>query len=118
MQEIHGATSEYARGALSLSGETERVRGIAFAVKTSTEEQSESASEITEGLTAVAADIRAVRDHLEAQLRETERIASASGELLDIAKRNDSIAVGLGSEVEGLAGSGRDFERAVARFRL
>lgn len=118
VQEIHAATSEYSRGAVSLGREISHVRDIAQAVNRATSQQSEAARSITISMESVAEDIRATRDHLDTQLRDTERLASASADLLEIARQNDSIATEIGTEIAGLTGDAHDFERAVGRFKV
>jgi methyl-accepting chemotaxis protein len=59
-----------------------------------------------------------MRDLLERQLHETDRIADASRTMLDIAQQNDAIAREFTDTVQNLVRSGRDFESEVSRFRF
>jgi hypothetical protein len=65
----------------------------------------------------MAADSRAMRDLLERQLQETDRIADASRTMLSIAQQNDQIARDFSETVQNLVRSGQGFEAEVARFR-
>jgi methyl-accepting chemotaxis protein len=116
--EINKATREQARGTALLAHEAELVRDIAGQVKRATQEQSKAGAGITAGLEKIAEDARAMRDLLEAQLRETDRIADASREMLEIAQQNDTMARDLGSTVQDLSRSGQQFEGEVARFKF
>lgn len=116
--EINRATREQASGTAMLAAEAERVREIAGQVKTATDEQSQAGRGITEALEKIANDARAMRDSLERQLRETDRIAEASRTMLHIAQENDAIARQFNSTLQNLVASGRDFETEVARFTL
>jgi methyl-accepting chemotaxis protein len=115
--EINRATREQARGTQLLAQEAELVRDIAGQVKTATQEQSKAGRGITGALEKIAEDARAMRDLLERQLQETDRIADASRVMLDIAQKNDAIAHEFNSTVQDLVRSGHDFESEVARFR-
>jgi methyl-accepting chemotaxis protein len=116
--EINRATREQARGTQLLAQESERVREIAAQVKNATDEQSLAGRGITTALEKIAEDARAMRDLLERQLHETDRIADASRTMLDIAQENDAIAREFNKTVQNLVQSGRDFESEVARFRI
>lgn len=116
--EINRATREQVRGTELMAGESERVRDIAAQVKNATEEQSMAGKGITAALEKIADDSRAMRDLLERQLRETDRIADASRVMLDIAQKNDAIAREFTSTVQNLVRSGREFENEVTRFRF
>lgn len=116
--EINRATREQARGTQLLAQESERVREIAAQVKNATDEQSSAGRGITTALERIAEDARAMRDLLERQLHETDRIADASRMMLDIAQENDAIAHEFNKTVQNLVQSGRDFESEVARFRI
>jgi methyl-accepting chemotaxis protein len=115
--EIHRATREQSRGTQLLAQEAERVRDIAAQVKKATDEQSQAGRGITTALEKIADDARSMRDLLERQLRETDRIADASRLMLDIAQENDAIAREFNATVQNLARSGQDFDTEVARFR-
>lgn len=116
--EINRATSEQARGATLMAQESERVRDIAAQVKNATEEQSVAGRGITAALERIAEDARAMRDLLERQLEETERIADASRVMLDIAQKNDDVAREFNSTMQRLVSSGQEFESEVTRFRF
>jgi hypothetical protein len=58
-----------------------------------------------------------MRDLLERQLEETDRIADASRVMLDIAQKNDAIAREFTTTVQDLVRSGHEFESEVTRFR-
>ncbi len=117
ISEINRATREQARGAQLMAQESERVRDIAAQVKNATQEQSTAGRGITTALEKIAADARAMRDLLERQLEETDRIADASRTMLDIAQKNDAMARDFNDTLQDLVRSGRDFESEVARFR-
>ena len=72
---------------------------------------------ITHALERIADDARNMRDHLQRQMSETERIAQAARTMLDIAQENDAVAREFNATVQNLVVSGRDFESEVARFR-
>ena len=118
ISEITRATREQARGTQLLALESERVRDIAAQVKGATEEQSMAGRGITTALEKIASDARDMRDLLQRQLQETDRIADASRIMLDIAQQNDAIAREFTSTVQTLVRSGQDFENEVAKFRL
>jgi methyl-accepting chemotaxis protein len=118
ISEINRATREQARGTQMLAQESERVREIAAQVKSATDEQSQAGRGITTALEKIAEDARAMRDLLERQLHETDRIADASRMMLDIAQENDAIAREFNRTVQNLVQSGKDFESEVARFRV
>lgn len=118
ISEINRATREQSRGTQLLAQEAERVRDIAAQVKKSTDEQSTAGRGITTALEKIAEDAGTMRDMLERQLRETDRIAEASRTMLDIAQENDAIAREFTATVQNLVRSGQDFETEVARFRL
>lgn len=115
--EINRATREQARGTMLMAQESERVRDIAAQVKNATQEQSAAGKGITEALEKISEDARAMRDLLERQLEETDRIADASRVMLDIATQNDSMAREFNTTLTGLVRSGQEFEAEVARFR-
>jgi methyl-accepting chemotaxis protein len=116
--EINRASREQARGTQLLAQEAEKVREIAGQVKKATDEQSQAGRGITAALENIAFDARAMRDLLERQLNETDRIAAASKTMLDIAQQNDSIAREFNATVQNLVQSGQDFEAEVKRFRI
>jgi methyl-accepting chemotaxis protein len=116
--EINRATREQARGTQLMAQESERVRDIAAQVKNATEEQSQAGRGITLALEKIAEDARAMRDLLERQLEETDRIADASRTMLDIAQKNDAIAREFTTTVQNLVRSGHEFESEVTRFRF
>jgi len=115
--EINRATREQARGTQLLAQEAEEVREIAAQVKRATDEQSQAGRGITSAVENIAFDTRAMRDLLERQLNETDRIAEASKTMLDIAQQNDAIAREFNATVQELVRSGQDFEAEVKRFR-
>jgi methyl-accepting chemotaxis protein len=117
ISEINRATREQARGTELMAHESERVRDIAAQVKNATEEQSTAGRGITLALEKIAEDARAMRDLLERQLEETDRIADASRTMLDIAQKNDAIAREFTTTVQNLVRSGHEFESEVTRFR-
>ncbi|HEX2061570.1 MAG TPA: methyl-accepting chemotaxis protein, partial [Thermoanaerobaculia bacterium] len=118
ISEINRATREQARGTHLMAQESERVRDIAAQVKNATEEQSVAGKGITAALEKIADDARAMRDLLERQLQETDRIADASRVMLDIAQKNDAIAREFNATVQNLVRSGNEFESEVTRFRF
>ena len=101
-----------------MAQESERVRDIAGQVKNATEEQSTAGKGITSALEKIAEDARAMRDLLDRQLQETDRIADASRVMLDIAQKNDAMAREFNTTLLDLVRSGQDFEAEVARFRF
>jgi len=115
--EINRATREQARGTTLMAQESERVRDIAAQVKNATEEQSTAGRGITVALEKIAEDARAMRDLLERQLQETDRIADASRVMLDIAQKNDAMAREFNTTLQNLVRSGQEFESEVSRFR-
>ena len=117
ISEINRATREQARGTQLMAQESERVRDIAAQVKNATQEQSTAGRGITTALEKIAADARAMRDLLERQLEETDRIANASRVMLDIAQKNDALARDFNDTLQNLVRSGRDFENEVSRFQ-
>jgi methyl-accepting chemotaxis protein len=116
--EINRATSEQARGTQLMAQESERVRDIAAQVKNATEEQSVAGRGITAALERISEDARAMRDLLERQLEETDRIADASRVMLDIAQKNDDVAREFNSTMQRLVSSGQEFESEVTKFRF
>ena len=116
--EINRATREQARGTQLMAHESERVRDIAAQVKNATEEQSTAGRGITSALEKIAEDARAMRDLLERQLEETDRIADASRVMLDIAQKNDAMAREFNATVQNLVRSGQEFESEVTQFRF
>ncbi|MGZ8709970.1 MAG: methyl-accepting chemotaxis protein, partial [Thermoanaerobaculia bacterium] len=116
--EINRATSEQARGTQLMAQESERVRDIAAQVKNATEEQSLAGRGITAALERISEDARAMRDLLERQLEETDRIADASRVMLDIAQKNDDVAREFNTTMQRLVSSGQEFESEVTRFRF
>jgi methyl-accepting chemotaxis protein len=116
--EINRATREQARGTQLMAHESERVRDIAAQVKNATEEQSTAGKGITTALEKIAEDARAMRDLLERQLEETDRIADASRVMLEIAQKNDAMAREFNATVQNLVRSGQEFESEVTRFRF
>ena len=117
ISEINRSTREQARGTMMLAQETERVHEIAAQVRRSTDEQTVAARGITNAMEQVAADVRTIRDLLQSQLQETERIASAADVMLNIADANDSVAQEFSRAIQNLVRSGNEFETEVARFR-
>ena len=118
ISEMNRGTREQARGTQLMADESERVRDIAGQVKNATEEQSAAGKGITTAIVKIAEDARDMRDLLENQLRETDRIAEASRVMLDIAQKNDAIANEFTTTVQSLVRSGQDFESEVTRFRF
>jgi methyl-accepting chemotaxis protein len=118
ISEINRATSEQARGTQLMAQESERVRDIAAQVKNATEEQSLAGRGITAALERISEDARAMRDLLERQLEETDRIADASRVMLDIAQKNDDVAHEFNTTMQRLVSSGQEFESEVTRFRF
>lgn len=118
ISEINRASREQASGTAMLAAEAERVREIAGQVKTATVEQSKTGRGITDALEKIANDARTMRDSLERQLRETDRIAEAARNMLDIAQENDALARQFNTTLQNIVASGREFETEVARFRI
>ncbi|HEX2123153.1 MAG TPA: methyl-accepting chemotaxis protein, partial [Thermoanaerobaculia bacterium] len=118
ISEINRATREQARRTQLMAHESERVRDIAGQVKNATQEQSTAGRGITSALEKIAEDARAMRDLLERQMEETDRIADASRTMLDIAQKNDAMAREFNATVQNLVRSGNEFESEVTRFRF
>ena len=118
ISEINRATREQARGTHLLAQEAELVRDIAAQVKSASDEQSAAGRGITMALERIADDARNMRDLLERQLQETDRIADAARVMLNIAQQNDSIARDFNEAVQSLVRSGQAFDAEVARFRF
>ncbi len=116
--EINRATREQARGTQLMAQESERVREIAAQVRKATDEQSQAGRGITTAMEKISEDSRTMRDMLEKQLNETDRIADASRQMLDIAQENDAIAREFNKTVQNLVQSGKDFESEVGKFKL
>lgn len=116
--EINRATTEQAGGSGLLAFESERVREIALQVRTSTDQQSVASRGITTAMEQMAADAQQIRDRLERQLGETQRVVEASRSLLGIARENDAVAKEFNETVRSLLRSGEDFETEVSRFKL
>ena len=116
--EINRGSREQARGTELMATESERVRDIAAQVKSATEEQSLAGRGITAALERMSDDARAMRDLLERQMEETDRIADAALVMLSIAQQNDQIAREFSDTVASLVQSGQSFESEVARFRI
>ena len=66
----------------------------------------------------VSSDVRTIRDLLQKQLAETDRIANASSAMLTIAQSNDRIAQEFNQTLQSLVRTGQDFENEVGRFKL
>ncbi|HUP50011.1 MAG TPA: methyl-accepting chemotaxis protein [Thermoanaerobaculia bacterium] len=115
---IDRAMREQARGTELLAQESERIRDIAAQVKSATDDQSSAGRGIAAALERIADESRAMRDLLERQLQETDRIADASRVMLSIAQQNDQIAREFNETVQSLVRSGKSFETEVARFRI
>lgn len=118
ISEINRATSEQARGTELMAEESERVRDIAGQVKTATQEQSVAGRGISAALERIAEDALAMRDLLQRQLAEADRIADASRVMLDIAQKNDEVAHEFNTTIQSLVHSGREFEQEVSKFRF
>ncbi|HEX6177364.1 MAG TPA: methyl-accepting chemotaxis protein [Thermoanaerobaculia bacterium] len=118
ISEINRATREQARGTELLAQESERIRDIAGGVKNATADQSLAGRGITEALESIAEQSRSMRDLLQRQLQETDRIADASRVMLTIAQQNDEIAREFSETVQSLVRSGQSFETEVSRFRI
>ncbi len=116
--EINRTTQEQARGTKLLAEEAERVREIALQVRNSTDEQSTAGRGITLAMEEIAADVRRIRDLLEAQLGEMAKIAEASQTMLMISQRNEALSRDFESSMRALAGSSQEFESEVASFRV
>ena len=93
------------------------MRDIAAQVRTRPKSSRPPARGITAALEKIADDARAMRDLLERQLEETDRIADASRVMLDIAQKNDAIAREFNATLQNLVRSGHEFESEVTRFR-
>lgn len=115
--EINRATTEQANGTRLLAEESERVREIALQVKNSTDQQSIAGRGISVAMEQIATDMITIRDLLQEQLREAERINSASMTLLGIAQENDRVAQNFNETLKNIIRSGQDFENEVQRFR-
>ncbi|MEO8216221.1 MAG: methyl-accepting chemotaxis protein [Acidobacteriota bacterium] len=118
IREINRSTTEQASGTGLLGVEAERVRDIALQVRNSTDQQSAASRGITRAMEQMAAEARDVRDLLERQLEETERIAGASRVMLEMARENDSVAQEFNATLRNLLQSGQEFETEVKRFRI
>ncbi|HVT43072.1 MAG TPA: methyl-accepting chemotaxis protein [Thermoanaerobaculia bacterium] len=118
ISQINRGTSEQAQGTRLLAQEAEKVRDIALQVKNSTEQQSVAGGGITRAMEQIAMDVVAVRDLLQNQRLETERIASASQMMLSIAQQNETMAQAFNQTVKNLLASGQDFESEVRRFKV
>ncbi len=116
--EINRSSREQAMGTQLMARESERVREIAGQVKNATQEQSQAGRGITTALERIADDARNMRDLLERQLHETDRIADASRTMLDIALANDAVAREFNTTVQSLVSSGSNFEQEVSKFRF
>lgn len=116
--EINRATQEQARGTRLLADESERVRDIALQVKNSTDEQSVAGTGISRAMEQIASDIRSIRDLLQQQRDETERISTAAQSMLEIAQENQGIAKEFTETVNNLSSSAREFEAEVNRFKM
>jgi methyl-accepting chemotaxis protein len=116
--EINRATQEQARGTKLLAEESERVREIALQVRNSTDEQSTAGRGITVAMEEIAADVRRIRDLLEAQLGDMAKIAEASQTMLVISQRNEALSKDFESSMRSLVGSSKEFEQEVASFRV
>jgi methyl-accepting chemotaxis protein len=116
--QINRATTEQARGTQLMAQESERVRDIAAQVKNATQEQSIAGRGITSALERIAEDAGAMRDLLERQLAETDRIAEASRVMLEIAQKNDDVAREFTTTMQNLVRSGSEFESEVTKFRF
>jgi len=117
ISEINRSTREQARGTMLLAQESERVHEIAAQVRRATDEQTVAARGITSAMEQVAADVRTIRDLLQGQLQETDRIAGAADVMLKIADANDSVAQEFSRAIQNLVRSGNEFENEVARFK-
>jgi methyl-accepting chemotaxis protein len=118
ISEINRSTQEQARGTRMMTEEAERVREIALQVKNATEQQSVAGLGIASAMEQIAADVMHIRDLLERQLQETERIGQATSTILRFAQENNQVAQDFTTMVQGLVRSGREFETEVNRFRL
>jgi methyl-accepting chemotaxis protein len=116
--EINRATGEQARGSQLMAQESERVRDIAAQVQNATQEQSLAGRGITAALERIADDARAMRDLLERQLEEADRIADASRVMLEIAQQNDDVAREFTNTMQNLVRSGHEFDAEVTKFRF
>lgn len=115
---INRSTQEQAATAKLMAEEAERVREIALQVRNATDEQSVAGGGIAHAMEQITLDARTIRDLLQKQLEETERISRASTQMLTIAQENDAIAQDFNSAVRNLVKSGLDFESEVKRFKL
>lgn len=118
ISEINRSTQEQERGTRLLAEEAERVREIALVVRNSTEQQSVAGRGIAGAMEQIATDVRRIRDLLGGQLKETDRIASASQTMLDIAKANGMVAQDFTDTVSTLLLSGQRFDDEVKRFEM
>ncbi|HVR42345.1 MAG TPA: methyl-accepting chemotaxis protein [Thermoanaerobaculia bacterium] len=118
ISEINRATQEQARGTRLLAEEAERVREIALQVRNSTDEQSQSGRGITTAMEQIAGDVRRMRDLLETQLSEMQKIAEASKTMLGIAQRNEVLAREFEGSVSNLVTGGQEFEAEIAKFTI
>ena len=116
--EINRATSEQAGGSDLLAQESDRVREIALQVRMSTDQQSTASRGITMSMEQMASDAQQMRDRLQRQLAETQRVVEVSRALLDIARENDAVAKQFDETVRSLLQSGEIFDTEVSRFRL
>jgi methyl-accepting chemotaxis protein len=118
VSQINRSTTEQASGAKLLAEEAERVREIALQVKNATDQQSIAGRGITQAMEQIASDVMRIRDLLQKQLNESERISEVASTLLSIAQENDTIAQNFTQTMQNLVASGQQFESEVAKFKV
>lgn len=116
--EINRASREQAKTSEMLAREAERVREIALQVKNATSQQSSTGRGITIAVEQIAGDVTKIREMLNSQLEESERISEIAQTLLQFADENNAIANDFNTTVRNLLRSGRDFENEVGKFTL
>lgn len=117
ISEMQRASQGQAEATRMLALEAENVSDIALHVKRATVEQTSIGDGIAVAMEGIDRDVRAMRDRLEAQLRNAEEVASAAETTLAISGRNNTIAEEFRESLQRLVQSSRDFESEVARFR-
>lgn len=116
--EMQRASEGQAEATRMLALEAENVSDIALHVKRATVEQTSIGDGIAVAMEGIDRDVRAMRDRLEAQMRNAENVSDAAQSSLAISERNDRIAEEFRTSLQRLVQSGRDFEAEVARFRV
>ena len=116
--EINRASREQARGTQLLARRPSACARSPPRSKRAPTSSRRPAAASPAALEKIAEDARAMRDSLDRQLQETDRIADASRTMLDIAQANDAIAREFNATVQSLVTSGREFESEVSKFKF